>query len=148
VSITEFRGDRQSHRHCRSLLAIASLCALLVGCWGAGNSTGIASGEVRVDGAPVPRGYITFSPTGKEHGSVVGAPIENGKYRCEHIPVGKLTVTFVAQAAEPTTVYDVATKTNREIPKNILPPADETGRPAEITAGENHLDFDLKSAGK
>ena len=147
MSITEFRGDRQSHRKCRSLLAIAPLCSLLVGCWGAGNSNGIASGEVRIDGAPVPRGYITFSPTGKAHGSVVGAPIEDGKYRCDRVPVGKLTVTFVAQAAETTKVYDVATKTNHEIPKNILPAGYEAGIPAEITAGENHLDFDLKSSG-
>ena len=72
---------------------MAPLCSLLVGC-GAGNSNGAASGEVRIDGAAVPRGYITFTPSAKDQGPVVGAPIEDGKYRCERVPVGKLTVSF------------------------------------------------------
>jgi hypothetical protein len=41
----------------------------------------------------------------------------------------------------------VATKTERKIPKNILPPAYNAGLPAEIAAGENQRDFDLKSGG-
>jgi hypothetical protein len=145
VSRSEFSGDRQSHRKCRSLLAIAPLCSLLVGCGGTGNNNGVASGEVRIDGALVPRGYITFTPTAKDHGPVVGAPIEDGKYRCDRVPVGKLTVTFVAEAAEPTTVYDITTKIEHKIPKSILPPAYSGGLPVEITAGENRRDFDLKN---
>jgi hypothetical protein len=146
VPHTDFARGRRSHRKRYGLLAIAPLCALLVGC-GASNSNGIASGEVRIDGALVPRGYVTFTPTAKDHGPVVGAPIENGKYRCERVPVGKLTATFVAEAAEQTTVYDVATKTEHKIPKNILPPAYSGGLPVEITAGENLRNFDLKSGG-
>jgi hypothetical protein len=146
VSHTEFAGDRRSRRRRCSLLAITPFCALLVGC-GSGNSYGIASGEVRIEGALVPRGYITFTPTAKDHGPVVGAPIENGKYRCERGPLGKLTATFVAEAAEQTTVYDVATKTEHKIPKNILPSAYSGGLPVEMAAGENLRNFDLKSGG-
>ncbi|HEY2149151.1 MAG TPA: hypothetical protein VGH32_14520, partial [Pirellulales bacterium] len=86
-----------------------------------------------------------FSPTAKNQGPVVAAPIEEGKYRCNRVPVGSVTVTFVAQAAEPTIVYDVVNKTNHEIPKDILPPRYNTGLPLEIAAGDNHHDFDLKN---
>jgi hypothetical protein len=106
------------------------------------------SGEVRIDGNAVPRGFITFSPTTKDQGPVVGAPIEDGKYRCDRVPVGNLTATFIAQAAEPTTVYDIVTKTKHEIPKNILPPEYNASVPVEIAAGNNHRDFELKNGEK
>jgi hypothetical protein len=129
----------------QTLIASVSLCIVFAGCGGAGYSSGTVSGDVRIDGAAVPRGFITFSPTTKNQGPVVGAPIEEGKYRCDRVPIGNVTVTFVAQAAEPTIVFDVANKTNHEIPKNILPPQYSAGIPVEITAGDNHRDFDLKN---
>jgi hypothetical protein len=130
----------------RRLFAIAPICLSLTGCGGPGYSSGAASGEVRIDGVAVPHGFITFTPTAKDQGPVVGAPIEDGKYRCERVPVGKLTVTFVAEGAEQTTVYDVATKTEHKIPKNILPSAYSGGLPVEMIAGDNRRDFDLKSS--
>ena len=54
-------------------------------------------------------------------------------------------MTFIAQAAEPTTIFDTANKTTHEVPKDILPPACQQGQNVEITAGENRHDFDLKS---
>jgi hypothetical protein len=128
-----------------TLIASVSLCIVFAGCGGGVDSSGTVSGDVRIDGTAVPRGFITFSPTTKNQGPVVGAPIEEGKYRCDRVPLGNVTVTFVAQAAEPTIVFDVANKTNHEIPKNILPPQYSAGIPVEVTAGANHRDFDLKN---
>jgi hypothetical protein len=129
-------------------VASVSLCLLFAGCGGAPYSSGNVSGEVRINGEAVPRGFITFSPTAKNQGPVVGAPIEEGKYHCDRVPVGHITVTFAAQAAEPTIIYDVATKTNHEIPKDILPSEYNAGLQIEIVAGDNHRDFNLKSGGK
>jgi hypothetical protein len=129
-------------------VASVSLCLLFAGCGGAPYNSGSVSGEVRIDGEAVPRGFITFSPTSKNQGPVVGAPIEEGKYHCDRVPVGNITVTFAAQAAEPTIIYDVATKTKHEIPKNILPSEYDAGLQIKIVAGDNHRDFNLKNGGK
>jgi hypothetical protein len=129
------------------IVVSAALCLFFAGCGGSPYNSGSVSGEVRIDGNAVPRGFITFSPTTKNQGPVVGASIEDGKYRCDRVPVGNLTATFIAQAAEPTIVYDIVTKTKHEIPKDILPPKYNAGLPVEIAAGNNHRDFDLKSRG-
>jgi hypothetical protein len=103
------------------------------------------TGQVTIDGQPVPQGAITFSPQGADSGPVTGGPIEDGAYRCELVPLGQHTVTFIAQAAEPDTIVDQVTGTRHEVPRNILPPHYATGVEAEIVAGENRLDFALES---
>jgi|SRR5208282_5666742 len=131
------------------LTCVSCLCAACLlfsaGCGGPGYAPSTVKGRITIDGAPVPKGYITFSPTGGSHGPVVASAIKNGEYRCEKVPQGKVQVTFVAQAAELTTVFDKVNKVNHEIPKDILPPAYQQGQAAEIAPGENPLDFDLKS---
>jgi hypothetical protein len=59
--------------------------------------------------------------------------------------VGKVRVTFAAQAAEMTTMLDRSTNTKREVPKDILPPQYVSGLEAEVKPGENLLDFALRS---
>ena len=103
------------------------------------------TGTVAIDGQPVPKGYITFSPTAQGQGPVVGGAIKEGKYRCQGVPVGKLRVTFTAQAAEMTTMIEPATGAKHEVPKDILPPQYLSGLDAEIAAGEAACDFALQS---
>ena len=53
-------------------------CAALAGCGdGVSYPHGTARGNVTIDGNPVPKGAITFSPVG--HGPVTGAAIVAGR---------------------------------------------------------------------
>jgi hypothetical protein len=107
---------------------------------------GTARGQVTIDGAPVPKGTITFSPAGPGQGPVTGAPLADGKYVCGKVPLGEHVVTFHAEAAEPTQILDRATGAMRTVPKDILPERYRTGLRATIHEGENPLDFSLLSS--
>jgi len=130
------------------VVSLALACAPLCGCGdGVPYPHGTASGSVTIDGTPVPKGAITFSPAG--NGPVTGASIVEGRYVCPKIPLGPHTVSFHAEAAERTQILDVANGVMRSVPKDILPDRYRSGVPAEIHAGENKLDFALdSSAGK
>jgi hypothetical protein len=109
--------------------------------------TATVSGRVTIDGAPVPKGSINFAPVSGTTGAVVGADIKAGVYRCDLVPLGKLNVTFIAHAAEPTKMIEKATGMTREVPLDILPPAYANGLAVEITGNRKDMDFDLKSKG-
>lgn len=117
-------------------------CSALAGCGdGVSYPHGTARGSVTIDGNPVPKGAITFSPVG--HGPVTGAAIVAGRDQCLRVPVGEHNVSFHAEAAEPTQMLDVSTGVMRSVPKDILPARYRTGVPATIQAGDNELDFAL-----
>jgi hypothetical protein len=138
-------GGPSKHAFFPVLLALA--CLTLVGCGdGVAYKHGTARGSVTIDGVPVPKGEITFSPNGTGQGPVTGAAIVNGGYVCTKVPLGSHTVSFHAQAAEPTQMLDRSTGIMRSVPKDILPERYRSGVPAEIHAGENALDFALDSA--
>jgi len=138
---------RVDFRHCFfgvTFLLVA--CAFVSG--GCGRSrypSATVTGRITIDGAPVPKGYITFSPVTGTKGPAVGAAIANGEYRCDKVPQGSVHVTFIAQAAKPMILFDRVNNVNREVPEDILPPACQEGQAAEIAAGVNQLDFDLKN---
>ncbi len=100
------------------------------------------SGVVTVGGTPVPHGAINFSPIAAGQGAVAGGLIEDGQYHCDHVAVGKLTVTFTLQAKEPRRFVD-ATGAAREVPVSLLADQYRAGVKAETHEGENHLDFAL-----
>jgi len=138
---------RRRSRNSSFIILHSSFCVVLIcGCSpGPDYQTATVSGTVSIDGRPVPKGFITFSPTAQSRGAVAGGPIADGKYRCEQVPVGKMRVTFAAQAAEMTTMIERATGVKREVPKDILPPQYVSGLEADVKAGENSLDFPLNS---
>ena len=89
----------------RNRLVIAYLAALVLptaaGCGqGPKYATATVSGHIAIDGQPVPRGAVTFSPMTGTSGAVVGGEIKTGEYRCDGVPLGKLNVTFVAQSGQ------------------------------------------------
>jgi hypothetical protein len=131
-----------------NLVATSCLAALLLalaGCGGTRYPSATVSGRVTIDGAAVPEGFITFAPAAGASGPAVGAEIRNGDYRCERVPQGKARATFVAQAAEPMTIFHKADKAPHEVPKDILPPAYRQGVVVEVGPGENRVDFPLKN---
>jgi len=130
-----------------SLFVITLALTSVVGCSsGPGYPCATVTGTVTIDGDPVPRGFITFSPTGAGQGPVTGAEIENGAYRCELVPIGSHTVTFIAQTAEMIKFID-ALGVEREIPENLLPPQYLAGLPVQIEEGEIARDFKLTADG-
>src|SRR5438445_1808350 len=75
-------------------LAFGSI--LLLPCLAGCGSTCSVSGEVSYDGAAVADGMITFTPADGK-GSVVGAPISNGRYAItEKLTPGSWTVSITA----------------------------------------------------
>jgi hypothetical protein len=128
------------------LLLLAAAAMLCGGCGGPNYALSTVTGRVTIDGAAVPKGCITFSPTEGSRGPAVGAPIQDGEYRCEKVPRGKVCVTFIAQAAEPTKLYDKYRNMTHQVPTDILPPSCRQGQTAEITSPQQELNFDLKSS--
>ena len=101
---------------------------------------GTVIGTVTVDGVPA-RGAVTFSPAVNGQGPVVGATIVDGKFRCEHVPLGGSNVTFTLQAAELQRDSSMPWGPERQVPINLLPPQYNRGVPAEIHAGDNPIEF-------
>jgi hypothetical protein len=130
-------------------LGLATACCSLVavcGCSrGPGYPSATVSGTVTIDGQPVPKGQITFSPAAHGQGPVIGSKIAQGKYRCERVPLGQHRVTFAAQAEAMSTIIDVSTGQKHEVPKDILPPRYLSGLDAEVKAGKTLLDFPLQT---
>ncbi len=125
-----------------TVAALAAVSLGLPGCTrGPGYPTATVRGAVRIDGHPVPKGSITFSPL--DQGPVTGAPIIDGQYCCQQVPAGRHKVTLQAQAAEPNKVYDVANKAYREVPKDILPEKYRSGVDVEVKPGQATQDFNL-----
>jgi hypothetical protein len=131
-------------------LAWPAALALLIaaGCGqGPKYSTATVSGRVTIDGVPVPKGALTFAPLPGTTGAVVGAEIKMGEYHCSQVPLGKLSATFIAQAAEPMTIPDKVSGGTREVPRNILPAAYLNGVTVSIDGNRSDLNFDLTSKG-
>ncbi|MCH2114103.1 MAG: hypothetical protein MK171_04240 [Pirellulales bacterium] len=80
------------HSYCQCLVAIwhvstaLALGSLITGCSGdSGPKRYELSGEAKVEGQPIPVGYITFTPDTKagNSGSGTHAEIKDGRYRTE-----------------------------------------------------------------
>jgi hypothetical protein len=144
-----FGGCARARHVSRIVLCVSALVILATGC---GKKlpyeSATVSGAVTIDGKPVAKGEVTFSPAAGGKGSVVGAEISAGRYRCEGVPVGKLRVSLVAQSAETQTIMDrsVDPPQPRQVPVDILPEKYQQGLDFEVAAsGEVMHDFDLTS---
>lgn len=62
------------------VFACLAIAAVSSGCGGSNSNQGIATGKVTIDGQPITRGSILFTPIDGAMGSVVGGPISNGCY--------------------------------------------------------------------
>jgi len=129
--------------------ALAALSAALVGCGGMYDST--VTGVVTLDGAPVPRGTVSFSPQASGS-SAFGMIGPDGAYalrtgREEGLPPGQYVVTVAANEAPAT----AQSKDGGPPPmgKPITPewyrnPA-TSGLAFEVASGRNTINIELKS---
>ena len=98
---THFSAGSEAHRMDQPSTAMLKpffptailVCVFLAGCGGEGPSTVPLKGSVTVDGVPVERGNITFTPLGKNMDEEVSVPIAAGKYEAR-VPKGKVRVSL------------------------------------------------------
>jgi hypothetical protein len=149
--------------------ALAVAVTLVIG--GCGDDSGLdkrfpISGNVKVNGAPLEKGTITFNPTTPEGRAATGS-IENGRYSLTTVTPndgalpGSYKVTVVAkeiQEADAAKIKEIAkggqahhdatfAKANKNA-KSLVPSkyslADTSGLTADVKAASSSTDFDLK----
>lgn len=151
----------------RSTICLSYLCVIMsffcVGCGGIGTDTpdlGTVTGIITMDGKPLPNCVVSFIPeTGR---AAFGVTDESGKYELSYLSetkgakIGKNTVRIATVAKnegaeEPMEeVVDVdgkVTAKNKNKVKEIIPAKynTKTELKADVTAGYNSFNFDLKS---
>jgi hypothetical protein len=106
----------------------------------------VATGEVRLNGQPIPTGAIRFVRTTSDP-VTAGAVIRNGRYRTE-LPEGLYRVEVTARQVvgrETVTAYGVtqdADRTAEAVPERYNTRSELT---ADVRPGTNRFDFDLTS---
>jgi hypothetical protein len=65
----------------RLLIFFPALLILASGCGGGSTDRGAVGGMVKLDGKPIEKGTILFTPIQGARGSVAGGQIENGQYQ-------------------------------------------------------------------
>jgi hypothetical protein len=131
------------------LLLTAAALVLLVGC-GPG-STASVSGTVTLNGQPLARGFVSFTPEDGQ-GGTAGGDVEAGRYRVAGLKPGKYRVQVVGRPEgpiiQPGSKEAVRTLSEREIQAMMNPlPPDATGndRTVEVRAGEQTHDIKLQA---
>ena len=128
----------------RGPLAAFALGLLLAA--GCGRPPAAVEGTVTYDGVPVDDGGITFVPAAG--GAKAGAPVKNGRYAIDaaHGPAPgsyKVEVTWNKAVGRRVADPDTAGGTTRQVLPEKFNKA--TTLTADVTAGANRIDFDLKS---
>lgn len=128
---------------------LGGLCVLILCCTlGCGGSTSSVSGRVTLDGRPLTKGTITFSPTGNAP-AAIGQISSSGTYRLfvgtsSSVPPGQYQVTIVATELVEPTATDPSPLPTPLTPEKYNNPA-TSGLSAEVKAGSNSFDFKLSS---
>ena len=142
-----------STRSARCILSLVIvLLPLSIGCGKTESNRGSVSGEVKLDGKPLEKGSILFTPIEGTKGTVAGGEIKDGKYQLagEKGPAqGKNSVSIRA-----------VRKTGKMVQKPMAPRGEMTEEMAEAIAprfnssttlsievkpGANTKDFDVQS---
>lgn len=137
------------------LMVSASVCMLVLigtaGCWRS-SSPGVVhvSGRVTIEGKPLERGAVRFTPDGPGRPAV--GVIEAGRFTMSltqaspGVVKGKYRVSIVSREPVPT---DWQSRPTPPAPKSLIPERYEdtalSGLAIEVTAPVRDLTFDLKS---
>jgi hypothetical protein len=129
------------HPWLRSLLCLICLAALA----GCGPATATISGEVTVDGQPLKKGFIMYSPA-DGIGQPVTAPIEDGRYHVKTVLGNKfvqisepVVIAKHPEAGDPTKFIE---QTQERLPERYHVKSELT---FEAKAGANTKDWKLES---
>lgn len=130
-------------RHRIRTQPVGILLLLLSGCGEKGPDYPAVNleGMVTIRGEPVKKGRITFTPQEAGRGAGTGGDIVDGKYKAEHVPVGKVLVQFQATKETGKTVKAAGVDMPESL--NIVPPENRGGVHADVAAGDTKKDFAL-----
>ena len=126
---------------------LGSATALLTGCGQGGPdrpSTQL-EGSVTLDEQPIAEGTISFFPQQKGQAQPVKAPITQGHYQADGVPLGKVLVRFTAtkQTGKEITIPDSDEKYMETV--SIIPPKYKQGISIDVSADKKTHDFALTS---
>jgi hypothetical protein len=131
----------------RELLAKLLFVAIgigCVGCGGSGEPVGHLHGKVTINGQPVhgdAEGRITFAAdatSGNRRAKPSVAPIVNGEYDAEDVPIGKVVVLFDVKQYS----GKVMERGIREF-KDLVPATSRSGTTIDVAEGSTEKDFAL-----
>jgi len=125
------------------LFARAVLFCLVVPLAGCGNSGNLSTveGMVTVDGKPVPKGNVSFSPL--DGGQAVSVDIVEGRYRAEGVARGPNRAHLNAFYLTGGTFVEFGIEYPEE--KNLIPEKYLAGMDVEVTEPVVQHDFELTS---
>ena len=125
-------------------LAIATGGMLVAtGCGRPTYPTANLAGEVTIDGQPVPKGGLTFTPLRGGAGTGAYAAVESGRYHAERVPKGPVRVFVLAGRQTGKTVE----ASGMAVPEvvNLVPAHYAAGIDIEVVDDNANLRFDLSS---
>jgi hypothetical protein len=124
-------------------IGLLALLLTVVGC--AEPNTTLLTGTVTVDGAPIQKGAITFTPADGE-GFTAGSPIKNGEYSAR-VPATTLNVTVsMPRVVGMKKIYDTPNSPERPLYEEGLPARynSKSELQIEVEAGAVRKDFELQ----
>lgn len=136
----------------KRLIAFGLLLLLATGCGKTDSNRGSISGEVKLDGKPLERGSILFTPIDGTKGSVAGGQIEGGQYRLSNdkgLAVGYNRVEIRAVRKTGKMVQKPLAPRGQMIEESIeaIPPRFNSASTlkTEIKPGQNTANFEVAS---
>jgi hypothetical protein len=123
------------------------LAATLLASCSQGPAVGTVTGDVTFDGTPVKDGHVLFTPF-DGNGQTGGAPIRDGKFTAEGVPVGKMKVELHGnKVIGKTKAYDTPESPWMDTVAEILPPKYHANSELtlDVKRGSQEVKYDLKS---
>ncbi len=138
------------YRLVKAGMILAILVLTLAGGCGGSNDEITVSGQVTIDGAPIPTGVISFVDTDPSV-AAGGGPIKDGQYTATVTPGDKVVTVLGNKLVGQEPEYeDVPDSPMRDKYEMITPPdynaAHLSPLKATITGPQDDLDFDLDSS--
>lgn len=128
------------HRLCAALVVLALVAS---GCSGSSGPMATVQGAVLVDGEPVERGLISFTPMQSDSGKAVTAEILNGRYQSSAVPMGRVLVQIHATKETGKTLTDPSEGGEYAETVDIVPEKYKSGIEITVSEPEESHDFDL-----
>ena len=128
-------------------LCVLALTSHLVLCTAGCNSDTVdypaatVAGRVTLDAQPVNSGRLNFMPAHGTTGDPISADVHEGQCRAEHVPLGRVNVTFAVTEEEG--LRDPHAETTNIVPENY-----KQGIVLEIYGDSDTQPFSLKSSGR
>jgi hypothetical protein len=126
---------------------------LIAGCGGGSAGRGAIRGAVKLDGKPLAKGSILFEPIQGTRGTVIGGPIEQGRYQFSAAvgpAIGWNRVEIRAMRYTGKMIPKPLAPPGQMIPQQVeaIPPRfnSESVLKVEIKPGDNTADFDVTSS--